>query len=369
VQDAYRGLIMTNRYPVAFLFLELPSDQIDVNVHPTKSEVRFREKDRLYQLIQKAVRSCLQEADLTARMRPGKKDRQNTLEGSSPPVPSSAKTVPIVGEDRGPLQRPVEMPSAARILPPVPATQPVLKKQTEFPGPARNASPTVPSMPESLFTPAREERQPDQVMGRAGESSSLPVQRGMTPKAIQVLDCYLVVETSPDEVLFIDQHALHERILFEAFQQQFRSRTLEIQRLLIPETINLPAVQAALVLEHREALAELGLPVEDFGGGTLILTGYPALLGKRSPKAVLQAVVDQLVSKERMPSRDQFLNDLISLMACHSAVRAGDRLTSQEIAALLDQRDLALDSHHCPHGRPTSLRFSRHDLEKQFRRT
>jgi DNA mismatch repair protein MutL len=185
---------------------------------------------------------------------------------------------------------------------------------------------------------------------------------------LQVLDCYLVVEVPPDEVLFIDQHALHERILFEQMQQRVRSGRLERQRLLIPETVELPARQAAVVLEQRSAFAELGLEVEGFGGGTLMLSGYPALLSKRSPQAVLQAVVDYVLSKERVPSREQLLNDLLSLMACHAAVRAGDRLTPEAIEGLLALREVAQNSHHCPHGRPTSLRFSRHDLERHFKR-
>jgi DNA mismatch repair protein MutL len=178
----------------------------------------------------------------------------------------------------------------------------------------------------------------------------------------------LVVEVPPDEVLFIDQHALHERILFEQLQERVRSGRLETQRLLIPETVELPASQAALVLEQREALAALGLAVEGFGGGTLLLSSYPALLGRRSPKEALRAVVDYILTKERVPSREQLLNDLLSLMACHAAVRAGDQLTDEAIRELLAQRELAQHSHHCPHGRPTSLHFSRRDLERQFKR-
>jgi DNA mismatch repair protein MutL len=143
---------------------------------------------------------------------------------------------------------------------------------------------------------------------------------------------------------------------------------LETQRLLIPESVNLPTVQAARVLEHRAALSELGLPVEDFGGGTVLLTGYPVLLGKRSPRTILLAVVDHLVTQERLPSREQLLQDLLSVMACHAAVRAGDRLSAEEIAALVAQRDRAESAHHCPHGRPTTLRLSRHELDKRFRR-
>jgi DNA mismatch repair protein MutL len=186
-------------------------------------------------------------------------------------------------------------------------------------------------------------------------------------KAIQLYDTYLVVETDQG-MLVIDQHALHERILFERLKERVRSGPLETQRLLIPEPVELSAEQASRTLEQREALAELGLGVEDFGGGTVLLNSYPALLGRRSPQAVLRAVVDHLVTRERLPSREGLLNDLLSLMACHAAVRAGDHLTPEEIAALVAQRHLADDTHHCPHGRPTALLFSRQDLERQFRR-
>jgi DNA mismatch repair protein MutL len=186
-------------------------------------------------------------------------------------------------------------------------------------------------------------------------------------KAIQLYDSYLVVET-PEGMLVIDQHALHERILFEHLKARIRAGELEKQHLLIPEPVELTAEQAARTLEHRDALAELGLDVSDFGGDTVLVSSYPAILGKRSPADILLAVVDHLTSKERLPSREVLLNDLLSLMACHAAVRAGDRLTPEEIAALVAQRDLAGDTHHCPHGRPTALLFSRHDLERQFRR-
>jgi DNA mismatch repair protein MutL len=169
-------------------------------------------------------------------------------------------------------------------------------------------------------------------------------------------------------MLVIDQHALHERILFEQLKARFRSGTLDKQRLLIPEPVDLSAEQAARTLEQRSALDQLGLEVEDFGGGTVLVTAYPAILGRRTPSEVLRAVVDHLTAKDRLPSREVMLNDLLSLMACHAAVRAGDRLTPEEIAALVEQRALADDTHHCPHGRPTALLLSKQELERQFRR-
>jgi DNA mismatch repair protein MutL len=188
-----------------------------------------------------------------------------------------------------------------------------------------------------------------------------------TNKVIQLYDAYLVVETEKG-MLVIDQHALHERILFEQLKARLRNGPLETQPLLIPEPVDLTAEQAARTLEAREALAELGLGVEDFGGGTVLVTSYPALLSRRSPATILKAVVDHLVADDRPPTREVLFNDLLSLMACHAAVRAGDRLTPEQIAALIEQRHLVDDTHHCPHGRPTALLFSKHDLDRQFRR-
>jgi DNA mismatch repair protein MutL len=170
-------------------------------------------------------------------------------------------------------------------------------------------------------------------------------------------------------MLVIDQHALHERILFEQLRRRIRDGKLEVQRLLIPEPIDLPAEQAALVLEAADALKELGLEVSDFGGNTVLLSSYPTLLGRRSPHEIFKGVVDYLLTKERPPTRDAMLHNLMATMACKAAVKAGDSLSPEEIAHLLHLRQLAEDSHHCPHGRPTSLLFSRSELDKQFRRT
>jgi DNA mismatch repair protein MutL len=186
--------------------------------------------------------------------------------------------------------------------------------------------------------------------------------------AIQLHDSYLVLETS-EGMLVIDQHALHERILFEQLRRRIRAGQLEVQRLLIPEPIDLPAEQAALVLEAADALRELGLEVSDFGGNTILLSSYPTLLGRKPPHVILRGVVDHLLTQERPPTKEALLHLLMATMACKAAVKAGDKLSAEEIAYLLHLREMAEDSHHCPHGRPTSLLFSRQELDKQFRRT
>lgn len=333
IQEAYRGLLMTGRYAVAFLFLELPPDQVDVNVHPTKAEVRFRDSQALHHLVFSTIRQRLRVENLTARLQPSSTLRPTETFG--PPSPTAAisdpapwSLAPPPASEHG-LALPLAMPASSNRAVSAEMTPPQLP-----PGP------TPPSSPTETHPPA---------------------------KIIQLYDSYLVVETE-EGMLVIDQHALHERILFEQIKRRIQSGPLETQPLLIPEPVELTAEQAARTLEHREALAELGLGVEDFGGGTILLTSYPALLGRRSPREILCAVVDHLLSYERPPSRELLFNDLMSLMACHAAVRAGDRLTPEQMAALVEQRHLADDTHHCPHGRPTALLFSRHDLERQFRR-
>src|SRR5262249_16864866 len=131
---------------------------------------------------------------------------------------------------------------------------------------------------------------------------------------------------------------------------------------------DLPAEEAARVLAEKASLKDLGIEVEDFGGQTVLLTAYPAILGHRAPAGILQAVIDHLMANDRVPTRDHLLDGLLSVMACHAAGRAGDRLTPEEITSLIGQRNLVSDPHHCPHGRPTSLLFSRQDLDRQFRR-
>ncbi|HTU89838.1 MAG TPA: DNA mismatch repair endonuclease MutL [Gemmataceae bacterium] len=327
IQEAYRGLLMTGRYAVTFLFLDLPPDQIDVNVHPTKAEVRFRESQALHHLVFSTIRQRLRAENLTARLQ----------------LPSTMKPTETLGA-----------PQAATALDPPPWSL--------VPPPASEHGPALPFVSaQSPRISAPVEIAPQPV------PPPQPIEPHPPTKIIQLYDSYLVVETD-EGMLVIDQHALHERILFEQIKRRIQSGPLETQPLLIPEPVELTAEQAARTLEHREALAELGLGIEDFGGGTLLLTSYPSLLGRRSPQTILRAVVDHLISKERAPSREVLFNDLMSLMACHAAVRAGDRLTPEQMAALVEQRQLADDTHHCPHGRPTALLFSRHDLERQFRR-
>lgn len=353
LQEGYRGLLMTGRYAVAFLFLDVPPDAVDVNVHPTKSEVRFRDSQTLYHLILASVRERLRRANLTPRLQPprdgnpsdgppfrGARDRSEGEFRFDPrrpymPFPSSRES----GDEAWMLR--ASAPSTPQLVFAAPTDRAVNAgaSHQEF---------SNPQSPPTTISPPRFQ--------------------APSTTAIQLHDSYLVVETG-EGMLVIDQHALHERILFEQLRSRVANGNLERQRLLIPEPVELPGEQAEQVLAAAEALAELGLEVEDFGGGTVLLHSYPAILNRVPPSEIFREVVDRLVAKDRPPTRDHLLNDLLASMACRAAVKAGDRLTAEEISELLAQRELADNTHHCPHGRPTSLLFSRRELDRQFRRT
>jgi DNA mismatch repair protein MutL len=166
----------------------------------------------------------------------------------------------------------------------------------------------------------------------------------------------------------IDQHALHERILYEQIREKVLSGALESQKLLVPEPVDLAASEAAAVLEQSELLAQLGVEVQPFGGETVLVSSYPAMLANLSPAEVLRELVEKLLSEGRQPEPRDLLDDLLHMIACKAAVKFGDRLSGEEIEALLAQRHLAQDDHHCPHGRPTALVFTREDLDRQFKR-
>ena len=169
-----------------------------------------------------------------------------------------------------------------------------------------------------------------------------------------------------DGLVVIDQHALHERILYEQLRERVLAGAVESQRLLVPEPVDLAASEAAAALENRELLAQLGVEVEPFGGDTVLVSAYPAMLANFAAGRGAPELVEQLLAGGKRPEPRDLLDELLHMIACKAAIKAGDRLTPEEIDALLEQRGLAQDHHHCPHGRPTALVFTREELDRQF---
>jgi len=397
LSEGYRGLLMTGRHPIGFLRLTLPPEQVDVNVHPTKMEVRFQDSGRLYSQLLGTIRTRFLSSNLTARMQP-------TAEAASTmqPVGAAARTFAL-------RQQVVDWATAELARRPLP-TRSVSEAADEFtsaataaldPGLATAGATTAEPQPMTdrpplsihLLDPAElnlprraavESGFSDRSTGASAEldgpgASAHPLtaqpgavvplaSRAEGPLAMQILDSYLVAETDEGMVV-IDQHALHERILYEQIRNKVTAGAIERQNLLVPEPVDLAPAEAAAVLEAADILTGLGISVSTFGGGTVLLSSYPAMLSHFRPAELLQALAALLLTAGRQPKREDVLDSLMHMIACKAAVKAGDRLSLEEIAALLTQRELAQDAHHCPHGRPTALVFTREELDRQFKRT
>lgn len=396
LMEAYRGLLLQGRQPVCFLALEVAPDEVDVNVHPTKLEVRFSDGGRLYSQLLGTLRTQFLSTDLTSQWQPrpdlpGAADRVGDPQaaafdpnkaaevradfvawakgqlGSADGASRAADaTTPIDSspEDAGPLQlhtvtRQPHLympwdgdPGAAALA----DEEPLPGEQDE--SAADTASPT---WPPDATSPADPTSAPGEVTGPSSPSS---YSRRMA--AVQMHNRYLVAETE-EGMLVIDQHALHERILYEHLKDKVLHGSLEKQQLLVPEPVDLSPAEKAAVLEQRDVLAKLGIDVEPFGGDTVLVSSYPAMLRNARPAEVLLGVLESLTSGRPLAARD-IVDELLHMMSCKAAVKAGDPLTPEEIDALLEQRHLATDAHHCPHGRPTALVLTKAELDRQFMR-
>jgi DNA mismatch repair protein MutL len=186
--------------------------------------------------------------------------------------------------------------------------------------------------------------------------------------AMQVHNRYLV--TANDEgIVVIDQHALHERVIYEQLREKVLQKDVEKQRLLVPEPIQLSPTEAAAVLQSKSLLSDLGIDVDEFGGDTVLVSSYPAMLANFNPADMIRQLAEQLSCGTKVPDPRDLLDEILHMISCKAAIKAGDRLQPEEIESLIEQRHLVQDSHHCPHGRPTTLIFTQKELDKRFQRT
>ncbi len=353
LSESYRGLLLTGRYPIAFLRIDMPAEMVDVNVHPTKLEVRFQESGKLYGQLLGTLRTKFLSTDLTARLQPVD---QHEAAAAVDPQHAEAMRRELVDWAKG------QLPGFdVEEIAPAPQSQASFEAQWQQP-----RAPLELSTLDRHWKPVG----PSQSL-ESGGSETEPTHRVDPParavNALQLHNRYLITE-SDDGLVVIDQHALHERILYEFLREKVLSGALESQALLVPEPVDLSPAEAAAVLDAREVLAQLGVSVEPFGGDTVLVSSYPAMLANMRPGEVLRDLVDQLLAGGKHPERRDMLDSLLHMISCKAAIKAGDRLSPGEIAALLEQRHLAQDTHHCPHGRPTALYFSREELDRQFKR-
>ncbi|MBX9788674.1 MAG: DNA mismatch repair endonuclease MutL [Pirellulales bacterium] len=405
LQEAYRGLLLTGRYPISCLQFEMPAEMVDVNVHPTKLEVRFQDAGRLYSQLLSTLRTKFLTTDLTTELNAARAGGDASMESAA------GRVAPVATAPSATLRQPELEFSAVSgrglLHPGAAIARDELvawakdevagwnrsRASDETPSPAPNHAPlTIADLPRawSAVDPHEDEHEPV-VPGANGEGTrggiaQLDQREGYRVDgpatvttaeangalahrpALQLHNRYLIAETA-DGMAIIDQHALHERVLYEQLRDKVLASAVETQSLLVPEPVDLAASEAALVLEHRELLARLGVQVEPFGGGTLLIVGYPAILANLRPVEILRGLVEQLASGARQPQRRDLLDEMLHMVACKAAVKAGDRLSTDEVHALLEMRGQLPDTHHCPHGRPTELVFTREELDRQFKRT
>ncbi len=362
--EAYRGLLMTGRYPIAFLSLAMPPETVDVNVHPTKLEVRFQDAGRLYSQLLSTLRARFLNTDLTAHV--GAPPAEDEAPGGHDPARTTQLRQQLVDWAKGKVSAWDTSEGAGGEAAAFSAGQPRDERRPlELARIDRGLAwtPAVPhpaSIPET--DPAAEPVENESGDGPAAAPAATP-----RASALQIHNRYLVTETQQG-VTIIDQHALHERILYEHLRARVEAGAIETQALLVPEPVDFSAAEAAAALEHRELLARLGMKIEPFGGDTVLLAGYPAMLANLNPTEILHELIEGLLSSGKTPEPRDLLDDLLHTIACKAAIKAGDRLAPEEIEALLTQSHLVDDPHHCPHGRPTALVFTREELDKRFKR-
>ncbi|TWU34507.1 DNA mismatch repair endonuclease MutL [Novipirellula artificiosorum] len=382
--EAYRGLLMVGRHPVCFLQMEMPAEMVDVNVHPCKLEVRFTDGGRVYGRLLQTLRYQFLKTNMTHRVGPPPASEvvpdQVMTAGESvlglPQRTESEQRQEVIHWAR--TGSTSSMPSPTSTVSPSPFPSLTVPGFRPYPGTRGNdlSSPAAGPPTESPLS-SEATRSVDATLASDPQPASGNHQLDPTsdPRPVvcylgfQVHNRYLVTQDEKGMVV-IDQHALHERVLYERIKDKVlgSDESLESQRLLVPEPVSLTPAERTAALDAKETLARIGIEIEDFGGETILVQSYPAMLGKTSPGDMLRTVLESLMSAGKQPDAQDLLNHLLSTIACKAAVKAGDPLTREEITALLEQRDLYQDTHHCPHGRPTALFFSRDELDRMFGR-
>ena len=303
VRVAYRDVIAAGRHAMVALYLDIPPDEVDVNVHPAKSELRFRDPAAIRALVIGTLTRALATGVL-ATPRP-----TLHLVASRPPVSNRGFSEAQLGF--APSQ------PAARILPPAPTPPPA------FP------------------------------MGAA---------------VAQVLDTYIIAVAADGSLVLVDQHAAHERLTQEALAAQHRDGGVRSQALLLPAVVDLPPSDATRLLDHAPSLAQLGLELEAFGPGAVLVRAVPALLANGDPATLLRDLADELAECGEATALTARIDAVIARMACHGSIRAGRRLHAAEMDAMLRQMEATPRAATCSHGRPTYLKLTRAELERLFGR-
>ncbi len=327
---AYADLIMRDRHPAGFIFIDLDPALVDVNVHPAKAEVRFRNQSQIHDLVRDVIREALgshgrptRQADIGDRAGgQGYEDRvKEAIADYQKSAECGVRGAEFTRASSNALsQRPNE----------------------EF---------SFPSDPRSLG---------------AHSEFSTPHSALLYPLA-QIHDSFIIAQSN-DGMALIDQHAAHERVLFEKLQDQFTAGAIPVQDLLIPAQLELGHAEKEMLSEHLPELNRLGFLVEDFGGTTVVIKAVPWLMTGGDHKQLLTDVLDEIKVHGKSGKMDELRDEVLSVMACHPAIKVHRRLSIQEMEGLIRDLFSCRMPHSCPHGRPTVVRFSMEEIKKMFKR-
>ena len=341
VEEAYRNQIMVGRFPACVLEIDMPVQTVDVNVHPAKTEVKFLSEREVFDAVHYAVLSTLSRAAGRPEWKtPEKKQEpapqpQSQPKAVQPPKPGFYQTMQASEYRRQAAQQPVQKPAQPVLASPVqlPCSEPVPAQQS-FPLPKPEAQQAL-SVPEEPF----------RIIGEA-------------------LHTYIIVEQG-EAVLFLDKHAAHERIRFEALKKE--DHPIMAQLLLAPVSAELSREEAAAVLENRALLERCGFETEDFGGGDVLIRQIPSDVDVEDAKALLQELAGDLLAGKTLDP-DSLRDNLLHTIACKSAIKAGWQTSDEELRRLVQEVLSRDDIKYCPHGRPVCVTLTKRQLEKQFKR-
>nr|MDA8250355.1 DNA mismatch repair protein MutL [Rhodospirillales bacterium] len=303
VRVAYRDVIAAGRHPVVVLALDLPPEEVDVNVHPAKAEVRFRDPDAVRSLVIGALGRALGIGAGRAAPRPGLR----LVHAAPSPAGFAEAALPLAA-------LPAARPAVALV--PVP------------------------------------------------DAESFPLGAAVA----QVLDTYIIAVAADGSLVLVDQHAAHERLTQEALRAQAEQGGVRAQPLLFPAVVDLPPAQAEAVVARAAELEGLGLELEAFGPGAVLVRALPALLGPADPAPLLRDLAEEFATFEASTALASRLDAVIARIACHGSIRAGRRLAQQEMDALLRRMEATPRAATCSHGRPTFLKLTRAEIERLFGR-
>jgi DNA mismatch repair protein MutL len=351
VRGAYADVLARDRHPVVALFLDLPAAEVDVNVHPAKSEVRFRDAGLVRGLIVGALKHALAAAGFRAATTPGQAALGAFRQGGLPDGPSAPPAA--MWTDRAAPQMAMG------------ATGPAWPSPR--PGLAALAAGYAVQAPLAAFPPAAPAAASLAAMPRPAAADEAPDGFPLGLARAQLFETYIVAETATGMIL-VDQHAAHERLVYERIKAAMARDGVARQVLLIPVIVELDEKRADLLLGQAESFARLGLVIEGFGRGAIAVREVPALLGSVDAPGLLRDLADELAEHGAALALDSRLAEICSTLACHGSVRAGRRLGIDEMNALLRQMEATPHSGQCNHGRPTYVALGRGDIEKLFGR-